>query len=396
MKVIIVGGGMTGATLALVLHTLTQGRLTIDLIESYPPNHEAHPGFDARVIALAQGTCQQLQALGLWPQFADHAEAIRTIHVSDQGHAGAVTLTAQEYQLTALGQVVALQPAGQNLFHRLRSTPGITVHCPARVEEVHRSTQQVSVLLDSGDRIEGELLIAADGSHSSVARDCHCCWHQHDYQQVAVITNVETAEPHRGRAFERFTPQGPLALLPMATPLSDRYSTVVWCHPLAQQAQVAAWDEAEFCQRLQKEFGWRLGRIERCAQRHFYPLTLQIAEQHISHRLALVGNAAQTLHPVAGQGFNLALRDVLTLAETLEQAVRAGEDPGSYSVLAQYQRRRQPDQQATVAMTEGLLHLFANRHFPLVAARNAGLMLLDSVPGLRNKLIHRTLGWVER
>lgn len=390
MSVIIAGGGMAGATLALALSRFSQGRLSVQLIDGSVAGQDNHPGFDARSIALAQGTCQQLQRIGVWQEIADDACAIDQVHVSDQGHAGFVTINARDYQTDALGYVVELHKVGQRLFTLLQQATGVTLHCPARVRQIHRTADKVRVTLDNGHSLDGKLLIAADGSHSAIARQCGIQQHQLPYQQLAVIANIKTEKPHQGQAFERFTRYGPLALLPLS---ADRYS-LVWCHPLSQQQQIMAWSEHQFCQQLQQAFGWRCGRITRAGNRSAYPLSLSRASRIITHRLALVGNAAQTLHPVAGQGFNLGMRDVITLAETLTQAECRQQDMGSYSVLASYQQRRKADTDATIGLTDGLIHLFANHWQPLVTARNMALVAMELIPPLRDNLAHRALGRV--
>lgn len=392
MSIIIAGGGMTGATLALAISHLTQGQLAVTLVEGTEPASRVHPGFDGRAIALAEGTCQQLAAIGLWPLLASAATAITDVHVSDRGHASFVSLTAADYGVSALGQVVELHEVGQRLFSRLKNAPGVTLRCPDKVASVERTRDRVCVALEGGEQLTGHLLVAADGSHSRVAAACGVQWQSTDYQQVAVIANVSTQVAHQGRAFERFTEFGPLALLPM----SAGRSSLVWCHPLAQKDAVDRWGDDRFVAELQRAFGWRLGRITQVGQRTSYPLRLQTASQHIAHRLALVGNAAQTLHPIAGQGFNLGIRDVMSLAETLAAAWRAGRETGAYATLQHYQQRRQPDAQATIGITDGLVRLFANRYTPLVAGRNLGLMAMDHLPPLRNLLAERTLGWVKR
>ncbi|AML57150.1 2-octaprenyl-6-methoxyphenyl hydroxylase [Serratia rubidaea] len=392
MSVIIVGGGMAGATLALALSSLTRGRVRIEVVEATRPGDRMHPGFDARAIALAQGTCQQLSRIGVWPALRDCATAISQVHVSDRGHAGFVNLSAQDYQVEALGQVIELYDAGQRLFGLLEKAPGVTLHCPAKVVDVTRSREQAVVQLDNGQRLSGQLLVAADGSRSALARACNVQWRQQDYPQFATIANVTSEQDPQGRAFERFTRHGPLALLPM----SQGRSSLVWCHDRDDRERVDAWDDARFLQELQQAFGWRLGRMLQVGKRHSYPLSLLTAQQHVSHRLALVGNAAQTLHPIAGQGFNLGLRDVMSLAETVAQAAQAGEDLGAYAVLGRYQRRRQQDQQATIGVTDGLIKLFANRYAPLVVGRNLGLMAMEHLPVVRDAFAKRTLGWVER
>ncbi|MDR2265752.1 MAG: 2-octaprenyl-6-methoxyphenyl hydroxylase [Enterobacter asburiae] len=392
MSVIIVGGGMTGATLALAISHLTQGKLPVHLIEAVAPQTTEHPGFDARAIALAQGTCQQLARIGIWQAIADCATAIETVHVSDRGHAGFVTLDAQDYRIDALGQVVELHDVGLRLFRLLQDAPGVTLHCPARVESFSRSEDAVNVTLDDGTTLEGQLLVAADGSRSALGTQCGVEWRSQPYGQVAVIANVSTQSEHHGRAFERFTQHGPLAMLPMA---QDRCS-LVWCHPQDKADEVLSWSDERFCTELQKAFGWRLGRITHAGKRSVYPLSLTTASQSISHRVALVGNAAQTLHPIAGQGFNLGLRDVMSLAESLAQAWDEQKDCGAYSVLSHYQKRRHADKEATIAVTDGLVHLFANRWAPLVAGRNLGLMAMELFIPARDVLAQRTLGWVAR
>lgn len=392
MSVIIIGGGMAGATLALALSRLTGGRLPIDLVEAAAPESRRHPGYDARAIALAHGTCRQLTSIGVWPALISGASPISRVEVSDRGHAGKVRLEARDYGVPALGYVVELYDAGQRLFTLLRQAPGVRLHCPATLKAVARERDDVQVTLDSGARLSGSLLVAADGSHSQAARFCDIQWRQEDYRQIAVIANVTTDIPPRGRAYERFTEHGPLAMLPM----SGGRCSLVWCLAQQRRDEIAHWDEERFIGALQDAFGWRLGRITASGQRQCYPLALRTATRHISHRLALVGNAAQTLHPIAGQGFNLGLRDVMTLAETLADAHGRGEDPGAYGVLQRYQARRVPDQARTVGITDGLIHLFANRHRPLVVARNAGLIAMASSPILRDALARQTLGWVAR
>lgn len=392
MSVIIVGGGMAGATLALAISRLSQGKLPVQVVEAIAPDATRHPGFDARAIALAAGTCQQLARVGIWQRLADCATPITTVHVSDRGHAGFVTLQAQDYRVEALGQVVELHDVGQHLFAMLKNAPGVTLHCPARVSAFSRTENGVSVTLENGERLDGTLLVAADGSRSSLGSQSGITWQQTPYHQAAVIANVTVSAQQAGRAFERFTEHGPLALLPMT---QGRYS-LVWCHAEDKRDEVLAWSDEKFCHELQKAFGWRLGRIVHAGTRSAYPLSLTTASSSISHRMVLVGNAAQTLHPIAGQGFNLGMRDVMTLAETLTNAWASQTDVGMYPVLCQYQKRRQADKEATIGVTDGLVHLFANRWAPLVAGRNAGLMAMELFTPARDVLAQRTLGWVAR
>ncbi|VAX77058.1 2-octaprenyl-6-methoxyphenol hydroxylase [Serratia symbiotica] len=392
MSVIIVGGGMAGTTLALAISVLTQGSIAVDLVEAHRQDEHRNLGCDARVIALSQGTCQQLIRIGVWSALSDCATAITHVHVSDRGHFGFVDFDAQDFKIAALGQVVELYAAGQRLFRLLEQAGSVTLHCPARVVDVVRSVDQVEVILDNSKRISGQLLVAADGSHSALGQACNIQWQKSDYHQIAIIANITTSEDPGGRAFERFTRNGPLAILP----ISQRRCSLVWCHVRAQQEQLDVLDDQSFMNALQRAFGWRLGRILKTGKRHSYPVSLLTANRHVSHRVALVGNAAQTLHPIAGQGFNLGLRDVISLAEILSDAGCHDEDLGGYQLLHRYEQRRKQDQKATIAMTDGLIRLFANCDCSLVGVRNLGLLAMSSLPGMRNALARRALGWVDR
>ena len=389
MNVIIVGGGMAGATLALAISSLSQGTLAVSLVEAALPEGK-HPGFDARAIALAHGTCQYLAKIGIWPAFADCVTPINHVHVSDRGHAGFVNIDAADYHIPALGNVIELHEAGSRLFSLLRKAPGVSVYCPAKVENIHRTQKGVEVTLNNGEHLSGTLLIGADGSHSAIGKACNMEWQQDDYDQVAIIANVKTAIDPKGQAFERFTEFGPLALLPM----SQGRSSLVWCHHQAQSDTVKQWDDETFIQKLQQAFGWRLGQIQLAGKRNCYPLVLRKAINPISHRVVLVGNAAQTLHPIAGQGFNLGIRDVIQLANAVVTAHAKLQDIGHYSVLSQYQQSRAIDREKTITMTDSLVRLFANRCLPLIVGRNLGLMAMEMLPPVRDILARQTLGWV--
>ena len=244
---------MTGATLALAISHLTKGQLPVHLVEAVAPEASDHPGLMPAPLP-AQGTCQQLARIGIWQAIADCATAINTVHVSDRGHAGFVTLDAQDYRIDALGRVVELHDVGLRLFRLLQDAPSVTLHCPARVASFSRSEAAVSVTLENGTVLDGQLLVAADGSRSALGTQCGVEWHAQSYGQVAVIANVSTAGEHNGRAFERFTQHGPLAMLP----ISNGRCSLVWCHPQDKAADVEAWSDDRFCTELQKPLagGW--------------------------------------------------------------------------------------------------------------------------------------------
>ncbi|MBL0515400.1 2-octaprenyl-6-methoxyphenyl hydroxylase [Aeromonas caviae] len=393
VDVAIVGGGMSGAVLALSLAALKRqdgAPLQILLLEASAPELNAHPGFDARAIALSAGTCEALARHGLWPHLAPHCSPITHIHVSDRGHCGQTRLSAAEYGLPALGQVIELSAAGIVLQEAIAASPQIRMLCPARLEAIDPDEGGVTLALEGGARYRTRLLVAADGGHSFVRQHFKMPVSRHDYGQSAIIATVKTAEDPAGRAFERFTDGGPLALLPM----QDGLSSLVWSVPRDEAQALMALDDAAFLARLQQAFGWRLGRFVRTGARNLYPLVLTVADYPLAQRTVLVGNAAHLLHPIAGQGFNLGMRDLDVLTRTLTRALAAGEDIGGFEVLSGYWQQRRDDQAQTVWLTSSLAQLFSNHHTPLVVGRNLALSLMGRVPWLKAPLASRTLGFV--
>ncbi|WP_429107647.1 2-octaprenyl-6-methoxyphenyl hydroxylase [Aeromonas media] len=393
VDVAIVGGGMSGAVLALSLAALkgpSGTPLQILLLEASAPELNAHPGFDARAIALSAGTCEALARHGLWPRFAPHCAPITHIHVSDRGHCGQTRLTAAQFGLPALGQVIELSAAGIALQQGMDATANIRLCCPAQLSTIAPQEEGVTLTLASGERYQTRLLVAADGGNSFVRQHFKLPVSRHDYEQSAIIATVKTAEDPAGRAFERFTEGGPLALLPM----QEGLSSLVWSVPRDEAQALMALDDAAFLARLQQAFGWRLGRFVRTGARNLYPLVLTVADYPLAQRTVLVGNAAHLLHPIAGQGFNLGMRDLDLLTQAVAQALAAGEDIGSFEVLSAYWQRRKGDQEQTIWLTSSLAQLFSNGHAPLVAGRNLALSLMGRLPWLQAPLASRTLGFV--
>ena len=387
--VVIAGGAMAGATLALALNHLSQGSLSIAVVEPYQVDHQAHPDFDSRSIALSYGTVQILDSLHLWQSIAPVATPIKDIHVSDRGHAGMTDIYSEELAVDALGYVVELADVGRIYQQKLESEAAITMLCPESVSKVEREELQTTVELTSGHTITTKLLVAADGAISTCCQQLNISLSEHDFEQVAVIANIVASEPHQGRAFERFTHHGPVALLPM----SDNRLSLVWCLSPEQAQKVVALNDNEFLEQLQSDFGWRLGRLEKVGKRASYPLILRHRQQNISHRFAIVGNAAQTLHPIAGQGFNLGIRDVASLAEELCTQL---DDVGRYCGLVNFRKRREQDRDTTITLTSSLVHLFSNDFLTARIGRNLGLAVIDNLPPLKGPLLRHTLGLVER
>jgi len=393
--IVIVGGAMTGTTLALALSAFTNGKMKIAVLERQPAKQHQQSGFDARCIALSDGSCQKFSRIilpdgqNLWQKIQPFSTHIEQIHVSDKGHSGIVEFSARESHLQQLGAVIELQQAGQIMLQAVEQSDNIDYLCPVEIAHIECSQDGVKISLKNGRTLTAQLLIGADGTKSEVASAVNISQEMlHDYGQTAIIANVQTQQPHQNRAFERFTTEGPLALLPM----KDNLMSLVWC--VRHADELLQTDENAFLTRLQQQFGWRLGRFQRCGQRFAYPLTLSRAAQHVQARTVLIGNAAQTLHPIAGQGFNLGIRDVMTLANILSYAYLQQQEIGDDALLQQYENKRKADQKQMIQLTDGLLTIFANNLLPLQIGRNLGLMALAQSSMLRQYFAKPTLGWI--
>ena len=393
--IVIVGGAMTGTTLALALSAFTNGKMKIAVLERQLVKQHRQSGFDARCIALSDGSCQKFARIilpdgqNLWQKIQPFSTHIEQIHVSDKGHSGIVEFSAREFHLQQLGAVIELQQAGQIMLQAVEQSDNIDYLCPVEIAHIERSQDGVKISLKNDRTLTAQLLIGADGTKSEVASAVNISQEMlHDYGQTAIITNVQTQQPHQNRAFERFTTEGPLALLPM----KDNLMSLVWCVRHADELLQA--DENSFLTRLQQQFCWRLGRFQRCGQRFAYPLTLSCAPPHIQARTVLIGNAAQTLHPIAGQGFNLGIRDVMTLANILSYAYLQQQEISDDALLQQYENKRKADQKQMIQLTDGLLTIFANNLLPLQIGRNLGLMALAQSSMLRQYFAKPTLGWI--
>ncbi|MCL9781562.1 2-octaprenyl-6-methoxyphenyl hydroxylase [Vibrio sp. S4M6] len=387
--IVIAGGAMAGMTLALSLNESTSGQLKIAIVEAHHIEHKEHPGFDARCIALSYGTVQILQKYGLWQSLRPLATPIKTIHVSDRSHAGMTDIRANDLSIDSLGYVVELEAVGWALQQKVNAVENIEFICPDRVQSIERSSEQVTIELSSSRKIDSKLLVAADGAGSTCCEYLGISYHDHNFSQTAVIANIVPSEPHQYRAYERFTEYGPVALLP----LTDNRMSLVWCMTPEQSLDVMALDDSQFLAKLQGMFGWRLGQLAQVGKRSSYPLTLRSRMQNTSHRFAIVGNAAQTLHPIAGQGFNLGIRDAASLVEEICAAI---DDPGQHQVLSRFRTRREQDRVSTIQLTSSLVHLFSNDLPFLRVARNLGLFAMDNIAPLKSPLLKQALGLVDR
>jgi 2-octaprenyl-6-methoxyphenol hydroxylase len=378
----IIGGGMVGASLALAL--AAAGRRSV-LIEGVSPDSRTHHSFDDRTTALGNASRRILQALDVWDGIADQCGVIRAIHVSDAGQLAFARLNAPEQGIEAFGYVVPNRALGAALWQKIRHTPAISVRVPATVANVGTTAEGVTLTLADASVLRARLAVAADGAQSAVRRDAGITATEADYGQVAIVANVASDVPHDGTAYERFTDAGPLALLP----LRDGSYTVVWARtPATAAATLDATDDA-FLNLLQQHFGWRAGKFVRAGHRASYPLKLTRADAAVAGRTVLIGNAAQSLHPVAGQGFNLALRDVAALAELLAPEG----DPGAAALLQRFAEDRALDRRGVTRFTDGLIRVFGDTRPPVRILRDAGLLLFDLLPPAKSALARVSLGF---
>ncbi|MET0107074.1 MAG: 2-octaprenyl-6-methoxyphenyl hydroxylase [Sedimenticola sp.] len=385
---IIVGGGMVGASLA---RALSGSGLAIAVVEAWSLDSSQQPSYDDRAIALAYGTRQILQGIGVWEGLQPNAEPIRHIHVSDKGHFGFTRLDHRDHGVDALGYVATGHALGSVLFNGLNALPDITLFCPAQLTTFELQDEQASVTLTmDGEvhRLTARLLVAADGTRSMIRETLGIEVREWGYGQTALISNLTPGIEPSGVAYERFTDAGPMAMLPLT---EGRYG-MVWTLADEDIDEAMALDDAAFLKQVQQRFGSRLGIFQKAGRRSCYPLKLLQAKEHVRPRVALIGNAAHAVHPITGQGFNLGIRDVAVLADLLADAAREGADVGDMKVLQRYADWRRRDQQAVALMTDGLVRLFTNPLLPVRLARNLGMVALDLAPSIKQLVTRQFMG----
>ncbi|WP_198265094.1 2-octaprenyl-6-methoxyphenyl hydroxylase [sulfur-oxidizing endosymbiont of Gigantopelta aegis] len=419
--VVIVGGGLAGASMALALApALAKSKRRIAVIEAHPYQQQRlQPSFDDRCLALAWSSKQIYQSMGIWDELAKHCHegqsdgfaAIKQIHISERGHLGVTRLDQQKEAVPALGSVVESRVLGEVLVEQMKLHDNIHVFCPASIEQLATNADEVSISLivdpetelepepesaqaqSKHQKIKASLLIVADGVNSQTRESLGIKVNQKAYAQTAIIANIETAMPHNNIAYERFTDSGPLAVLP----LTRNRSSLVWTVKDEQLDDVMAMNDAEFSQALQQRFGHRLGQIKKVGHRAAYPLMLMTIDNETlayQQRVALIGNAAHGVHPVAGQGFNLGLRDISALAELIVAEVQAHKsaDLGNDELLSRYWQWRQADIKQVTRITNGLIKLFSNHSTSLAILRNSGLFLTDIISPLKHVIAHEAMG----
>jgi len=389
VDIAIVGGGMVGASLAAALAPLG---LKVALVEEVPHGNVTHPSFDERTTALSNGSRRILETLGVWPGVSSQATPIRKIHVSDQGRFGFARIDAAEQGLTAMGYVVPNRALGTALWSCLEASANVQVLCPAQVSGITAGEHAVSLQIAQGAAtatLDCKLVVAADGVHSAVRSAFGVDAESRDYEQTAVITTVLPQRFHDHVAYERFTGSGPLALLP----LEGGRCTLVLTLSRTMAESAMAWSDQEFLAEVQRRFGFRLGRFLKAGRRVPYPLSLTRAVRTSAGRCVIVGNAAQGLHPVAGMGFNLGLRDVASLAELIaEHRHDSSFDAGAASLLTEYDAWRAADRGGVIAFTDGLVRMFASPSSLVRRLRNVGLLAFDLLPTAKAALSRLSTG----
>ena len=384
-----------GASFALDLHQRCPN-LSVCIVEAVAIDDlDNQPSFDARSTALSWGTRAIYESMGLWDQLQEVVTPIEEIQVSDRGHFGVTHLHHSEQATEALGYVIENRNLGKVLNDRLLSSDAIDLLAPARIKSAKPLANTMAVTVESEKQrfeLTAELVVLADGGRSPICKQLGIEHNKEDYGQSALITNIGVQLSHKNRAFERFTDSGPLAVLPLQSFDGCARCSLVWTVKSGSEQSLLECDDAEFIEKLSELFGSRLGDISKLGQRYSFPLILSEAREQIRPHLVLLGNVAHTLHPVAGQGLNLALRDSACLSRTLAEAAETQKSIGSMEVLQNYLDQQTPDQHQSILFTDQMTKLFSSNNAGRVLARKMGLLSLDLMPALRKEFARQAMG----
>jgi len=390
---IIVGAGMVGSTLALALEGTGLDIVVVDGGPLEVSPFDAQAPFEPRVSALSAASQRILERVGAWPGIAARrASPYTDMQVWDGSGTGQVHFCAASVHAPVLGHIVENRVVQDALVERLRERGRVRLLADARLEQLRRSGDEWLLTLEDGQQIRTPLLVAADGANSAVRRLSGCETREWDYLHHAIVTSVRCRESHRLTAWQRFTDDGPLAFLPLTRDGDTHGCSIVWSVPEREAERLMALDDAAFCQALGRAFETRLGEVEHADPRLCIPLRQRHAKRYVQQGLALIGDAAHTIHPLAGQGVNLGLLDAAVLAEVLQAALRRGEQPGDLRVLSRFERRRMPHNLSMMAAMEGFERLFQADPLPLRWLRNSGLKLVETLPGAKAMFVRQALG----
>ncbi|WP_042890829.1 2-octaprenyl-6-methoxyphenyl hydroxylase [Acinetobacter junii] len=397
-QVIIVGGGMVGLSLALML---AKSNIAVKLLEAVKyPNYDDenaspyHSSFDARNTALSRRSVQIYQKLGLWDALQQHATPILQVHITEQGSFGKARLVAEQEKVESFGQVVENAWLGRVLLTQVRQQPLIELIDGVQVTSLTQDADQVQIeAMRNGEYIhslKSKLVIAADGRDSFCRQAIGVGVDEHDYDQVAIVTTVQTSKPHQQVGFERFSALGPLALLPLP---GEYRRSVVWPVKKGTEAEwLGEENDQHFLDALQETYGDRAGKFEKTGKRFSYPLSQVLAHKQAVGRVVLMGNAAHTIHPVAGQGFNLCLRDADVLVRYLLEQLAKSDDIGHPDNLLAYEQARLTDQQRVIKFCDSVVRGFSNQNPLLKLIRNTGLIAFDVIPGIKPLVANYAMG----
>jgi 2-octaprenylphenol hydroxylase len=385
--VIIIGAGIVGATAACALG---EAGVRVALVEARPLAGDADEGVrDARVFAITRASQRIFEALGVWDRIiARDAYPFREMEVWDAGGTGVIHFDCADIGEPCLGHMVEPRIIHAALLERLRSVAAITLFCPAQFRDISIDEAAVSVSLDDGDTLSSALIVAADGARSPLREQLGIPTRVHDYQQSGLVARVATEYPHHATARQRFLPGGPLAFLPM----EEGWSSIVWTLPTAEVTDILALERDAFHAALGQAFDFRLGRIIDSEQREAWPLRRLHAEHYVRERVALMGDAAHAIHPLAGQGVNLGLLDAAALAEVVLAARARAGDPGSLPVLRRYERWRRGDNLLMMSAMDGFNGLFGNELGPVRWLRNFGLSVVNTAGPAKDLLMRHAAG----
>ena len=396
--VIIVGGGMVGLSLALML---AKSKIAVKLLEAIKyPNYEDgsvapyHSSFDARNTALSRRTVQIYQKLGLWDALQEHATPILEVHITEQGSFGKARLKADEEKVESFGQVIENAWLGRVLLSQVRQQPLIELIDGVQVTSLTQDQDDVYIEATRGEEythsLKAKLVIAADGRDSFCRQALGVGVDVHDYEQVAIVTAVQTSKPHHQVGFERFSHLGPLALLPLP---GECRRSVVW--PVTKGTEhewLGEENDQHFLDALQKTYGDRAGKFQKTGKRFSFPLSQVLAHQQAVGRVILMGNAAHTIHPVAGQGFNLCMRDADVLVRYLNQHIANAQDLGDPEMLKAYEQARLADQNRVIKFCDSVVRGFSNQNPVLKLLTNTGLVAFDVIPGIKPLVANYAMG----
>jgi len=383
---VIAGGGLVGLALAAVLG---KAAFRVAVLEARQPDFDWPQGsIDLRVYAVTRASQALFVDAGAWPAMQSRAAPFREMRVWDAGGSGDIHFDSAELGEPYLGHILESRVIEKALLDVVAELPGVSLFCPARVKAFETQGDRQEVELQDGRLLGAKLLVGADGKDSGVRGYAGIHARASDYGQQALVAVVSTQRPHAETAWQRFLPSGPLAFLP----LIDGRCSIVWSADSAEARRLMALDDAAFCAALAKAFDGRLGEVQDCGERRLFPLRRQYAERYVAPRLALVGDACHVVHPLAGQGVNLGLKDVRELSDTLLEARGKQRDIGSLPVLRRYERARKGDNLAMMLVMDGFKHLFGSRVLPLRWARNLGLNLVDAAPPVKNQIMRAAMG----